>query len=583
MIHRFGFLLLFLGIGCGWCPHAQSNEFYIRQNGSDTNDGLSWANARASTYFLNRLYGGNDTLQQGDTVRFGAGVYFNCFITPPNTGDTVNQPWTVYACSAFADTYAGEMQPFLFSGGMVTGWTFYEEIGVDTVWRGAWWVDTAVLSYDHLGSNGNMNPLCVTRGGTKRDSQRICGYASGGYGNLDEHGEYWWDEDSLYYYHDKDSTRPQLDSIIGGGHPIFYGRLTDGANYKLWGLSLRLGWPSIISGGSYSDHNLDSLLVEHCDIRFATAQGSSGSYGNPAVISAGGSDSADTHWKDVWEFRACSLGNSYGQDVIVMQGQGNEWYSTGFGYGPEPITTFYNIKNLMIESCYVAWDFAGLYAKSYCHDGIMRYNWIEGGTDFGVGWYWGMARCSTYGNIIVNCASVFKADHYTFGGDMWYLNNTAYGATQYLFYTAHSRGLTSGSGTNYFKFNVIHFGGVGTEMIFDKTNWTDSMVWSDENLYYDKGAGTWNYAMSECGSGSGWSNWQACGECCWPTGYDENSTYGTAPGFADSAAHDFARPSADDEMDEMYGDTHWTKLGAVQDAAIHQMPTLPNRKRMPPP
>ncbi|UCE66722.1 MAG: right-handed parallel beta-helix repeat-containing protein [Candidatus Zixiibacteriota bacterium] len=476
--------------------------YFVSESGDDDSSGTDyWSNAWATIEAVNSRVSG------GDTVFFGSGIYRGRL--DPVSGTAANP--TVYACSAFTEGIAS-----IWGSDLVTGWENHSGYIYKVYYPT---VDTAVYMVGQL--DDTYDTLLTYNGRTGAMP--------------DDAGEFYHADDTLYVwlYGDGDPAEDSITIEVAIRPCVRY---YDENHTKIWGFKLRYGSGSCIKfdlGG-----HADSNYIEHC--HFSRAAG--GNQANTSLIYSGwtspNADSSATRWGNV--VRACSLMGSVfdvNMDSSVHR----------FGL------CFYSQWGAIVESCYVAGEYyKGIKYKSDCWHSAIRHNYIEmpsGGN--GIALTADYTDISIYGNVIVGngvlttgigCRAFLGSEYKT---DLLIVNNTMVNCSYNGFKACDWNAANYHTGDNRFKYNIVYLvpdandswsGGIC------KILWNDSLYWTlDSNMYYVQAGDTTFQAV---GSGTHFdlATWRS------RFGWDSNTVVGTDPAFNSTAAGDFRRPLASNEL-----------------------------------
>lgn len=534
--------------------------YYVRQGGSDSNNGTSWATAWSTHTKVNA------TVVAGDTVQFGDGNWYNVRINVPSGGTSATDR-TVYACSSF--TVEAAYRTTLWGGEIVGGapWVCFDSSGSNWKWkkvyaptasaRNAWYGRTDIVTC-MVENTKLLRPCRVLNSG------EYSIYGS----HLDQDTSVWMNGPGTFYYqaiadtaYIWPSTRvdPNTLTYYAAVQEVFSSRSESCDHVTIFGLNIRLGHGLIIWGTSDGGGG-DDWRIEYCNLSYA----SNFKYSNPAAIYHGQTYGASvSSWSQFNYIGNCSLwnvcGDLSGTQVTPHGGSGVALYAT---------------RETLIENCYFDQSVfaAGVSLKmgNYPDYGIhavgntVRGCTFYGNREYGV-WVGEKAEaCSVYQCLGYKLPSTFiqlsggsstDSTAYTRGNN-FICNNTAYKCNA-LF---GSQEAVSGQGT-VVKYNLF-YDYVHAANQYD--NWMRLVSWNghqpqefmliDSNMYHDPATSFIGYCNS---NSTNWVQWQACG-------VDIRGTVGVNPLLDDPENFIVSRLNAASQMDYTYGGVRHTYYGAWQ-------------------
>lgn len=512
---------------------ALATNYYVRPNGSNTANGLSWTNAWKHPNYT------NGRISQGDSVIIAPGQYDTCYITPPRGGSLP----TVYACSSLTMRSA----TILSSGLPVTGgWTVYS----GNVYRST---NTIPVRWNSWYGDGQMT--C--------SQDNILLHQQRSLADVNAEGEAYYNTSTRYLYvYVRGGGTPANYTIRQSQCPVVNFDYGNQDKIIFDGLTLDLGVQGVIviaSANSSDTDAPDSIVVRNCNIQNG---GSTSSASNPALVYSGNPGIASTndlgHYFTAVNdtFRYCWA------DDAVDEHNGN-----GIGFYVQAnvlcsASVFLDLKGVCI-------NFKNGYSASVniANNVIMDNKFIGGA--LGV-------RIAAHTDSIIVCGNQFINQTYrglvassSSGTPQAYnrvkvFNNTFYNVPTAILMSPTAGGTGSKNEVRY-------------NLIFDTTSFTNSIAfvtqggeapqqspaletyWSaDSNMYYH-GSGSFSCAFtSNSGySGSSWTSWRNAG-------FDVRGLNGTNPGFAASDQADLARYASAQEMNRTYAGKTWTRFGAWQ-------------------
>lgn len=530
---------------------ANAEVYYVRPGGSNSNDGLSWANAWQHPNKTNTGTNGNDTI-----------------LISPAPYDTVDiRPFAgnFYACSTLVSVDTADVlrSSTRLSGAVNLGGTWTSR--GSNIWRHDQLLPPRWNAWTTSGVAGH--PVLIRDGALQHSVEKNSGTP---FTDLDAAGEYYYDytNDSLFVYSTSD---PSGSTFRYGQAPVvrFQDGTQDGVTF--YGLTLEEGYQGIILMGNsdFSPLNLpDSILITHCNLWKTSLPGAGLNLG---ILFSGGQAAgmALDDWGRFNTLRSCSLDYAWAPADDLGGGGATDFYSQreftadSNYFGPNLRAGGIMLKNGGNQGAYL------------CYNIVIAYNVFDGHTKAGIWLAQMMDSVLIYGNIFKNCA--YRAiDIHTTPSAAWSLgrvkmfNNTFFncGGGGAAAITLTQR-LYDTTGTNEVRYNVfydttsmaeqVHFTSQGEAAI--QTPPLESVFDIDSNRYYFKTAGnfTTRFISGSGCTGTNLASWQSCG-------FDVQGDTGINPNFA-VAGSDFSRPSASGEMNRTYGGRTWTIYGAVQNAA----------------
>jgi|GEM_PF-3390917 len=284
-----------------WIGSADAATYYVKPNGNDNANGLTWANAWST---LNKV---NTSVGRGDTVFFGTGIWRGELkIQPGYANDR-----TVYACSSFALTNGSGQYHFakIYGSQPVTNW---------------------------IQHSGNIYKARYTAcdGGLLCQGDSLF-WLQSGISSLTQPGRFYVTGDTIYAYVYNIGNRgydPDNYAMEAAAAPIIWVNSghghSEGADYvTLWGLELKYAAVQIIR----LENPLPThFYVDHCKLSHIASLDFLTN--NPACIY---SANQDPHYSSYSRALACSIGYS------ICHGGSD--HGTGI--------TLYCAQNFTVDSC----------------------------------------------------------------------------------------------------------------------------------------------------------------------------------------------------------------------------------------
>ncbi|MGB5105839.1 MAG: hypothetical protein WBP29_15255 [Candidatus Zixiibacteriota bacterium] len=520
--------------------------YYVRTDGNDANNGLTWATAWRSVAKV------NNTIVAGDQVRFGTGRWLGTALMPP-TGGTANTR-TVYACSTFTPDTRGRA---IISGGeLVTGWTVYS----GSIYRASW---TPATGY-YNASDGRKS-YTLSQNDVLLNPQRTLT-------DVNAPGEFFHDPTSnVIYAYLWNGSNPASQSMVASSRPAFWVRRVNTDHILCYGLDFRMGKGGTVLFEETQDLGSNNVAFEHCNISRASFM----ELENSAVIFVRGAFTSPSYdsvnindYVRYLSFKSCSIGVATAEPTPVIAHRGSG-------------VIFYDATNTFFDSC-AFYDLPGdgfecknSYAtgctKCIGAQHTIRYSTFEniGGKAFDI--YSNGFRDSLYGCVIINAneGSAWFGGNATLSnyGEHFVCNNTIYRCNNsYVFELPYPVSSSMGK----FRYNVVYdleFDGIDQRAFvasLGTANFPSAAI--DSNFYFDPSNSF--FAMADYSGTLNWSQWRGLG-------FDTHSL-NTNPGLINPAGSDFSRPLATQEMNVTYGGRNWTRFGAWQPAGSGcTLPSVP--------
>lgn len=547
---------------------ADATTYYVKPNGNNNLNGLTWDNAWAGP---NKT---NTSMSAGDTVLFAPGEYDSVLITP-KAGDASHV--TVYACSSWttsttsSPTKRGEI---IFHSGLPVpnAWTqhsgniYYATFTPNTpIWNTA--ASQRFAFYQRI--SGRVDSLLVP-------NMALSGVNSAG-----------------KCYFDPSTGRVYV-WCWGGGNPgtkIRYASKpiilsnSESHDYNNFiGLDLRGGYQGVVvlghggssiqTAGGGGDHN----VFRWCNISIMTVEDAN----NPAVIYHGNTYSASkSSWSQFNEVKACSISQAHGTSTGEHSGFGIELYASD--------------EWIIDSNVFVDCSAGGLGLKmgnytdyGFSADNIkFRWNVVIGGSSCGI-WFGNKNRgteiCGNYfSGMLTGIKFLTSALSDPIEGEIKIRNNTFVDCQESMIQWNSS----NTRGGNIFQYNVVYdVNGtyyanmyfkqnvdIGLETPATETYWLPATGGSvNYNMYYfAPNSFTCQFTSNSGLSGTNFGSWQA-------NGFDINGINGTNPNFDNVSIGNYARTSSSAEINVTHNGMTWTRYGAWQPAggscSVPEAPTL---------
>lgn len=522
--------------------------YYVKTDGNNASDGLSWANAWAHP---NKT---NGSLNDGDSVIFAAGQYDTCYVRPPIGGAAR----TVYTCSSsvWAATVLSSAEVLSTNS---ADWTQFSG---------------EIYSYDNTISPRWCAWMATGDGILIQNRRALMPQTST---TLSEGQFYYNTTTDVLYVYVRGGGNPASHVMEYSQHPVFHFEDAGMDSVVIEGMTLNGGGGQavvVIASGDGTDNGTPSAgIIQRCIVQNG---GSTQQAHNDCLIYAGTSWSSGveselgTGWRfvndtlrycmnpdDIAEHMGAGLDLYTVEDVLCSALVIHDLNGTGINF-KNGYSFNFDIDNIVIMDCRIDSVETGLRIGPHSDSVIV---------------------C---GNILTNCRLRGLDAHSSDGTQHAYnrvkfFNNTLWNAADQSGQSiclSPTTG-TTGSGCEV-KYNIIFdttdvenaIGFVHQEASVPLQDPSTESRWViDSNLYWFA-AGTFSCSfagMDDC-SGTDWTAWTGC------YGHDSSSENlswndGTNPNFTASETPTLTRPGASAEMSRTYAGRTWTIVGALQPEA----------------